>query len=344
LSSRPTLDPVPTFCRHNRFIQNCSICSPREEQPARRTASGRAGGGRTSTTQRAGGARVGIRIIRAAREDADGYRNELVPGLKASADAERLADELAFSAARLAELAADPPQTYSEIAVEPDREEATWLAFLVVYLGPIEADGSRPGAASSWPPADPFAGIHEARTAWASGELPVLHDVPTGPRTAHDPSRGSRTLVAYRALADRAGSQVAVFTGDSSWTGERRFERVFERLALPGLHRMARFELLTMLGRLGVYELRAGKLHVGTGDEVELAAKRVFGIGERAVLERRAADLATAADLPLESLDLGLQNWARRDGRVTLGATASSYGLIRSRVRSTLGLDATLSA
>ena len=281
--------------------------------------------------------------MRTAREEADGYRNELVPGLKASADAERLAEELAFAAARLIELAADPPSIYAEIAVEPDREEATWLAFLVAYLGPLEADGSRPGAAPSSPPADPFGGIHEARTAWASGELPVLHDVPTGPRTAHDPSRGSRTLTAYRALADRAGSQVAVFTGDSSWTGERRFERVFERLALPGLHRMARFELLTMLGRLGVYELRAGKLYVGTGDEVELAAKRVFGIGERAVLERRAADVAAAADLPLEALDLALLNWARSDGRVTLGATAAPDVLVRSRVRSTLGLDVALS-
>ena len=282
--------------------------------------------------------------MRTAREEADGYRNELVPGLKASADAERLAEELAFAAARLVELAADPPSIYAEIAVEPDREEATWLAFLVAYLGPVEADGSRPEAAPNSSPADPFAGIRVARTAWASGELPVLRGVPTGPRTAHDPSRGDKTLAAYRAWADRAGSQAAAFSGDPSWAPERRFERGFERLALPGLHRMARFELLTMLGRLGVYELRADKLHVGTGDEVELAAKRVFGIGERTVLERRAADLATAADLPLEALDLGLQNWARRDGRVTLGATASSYGLIRGRVRSTLGLDATLSA
>ncbi len=63
--------------------------------------------------------------------------------------------------------------------------------------------------------------------------------------------------------------------------------------------------------------MRADKLHVGAGDDVELAAKRVFGIGERGVLERRAADLAEAAELPLEALDLGLLNWARLGGRVT---------------------------
>jgi len=40
-----------------------------------------------------------------ARATDDGYRSPLVPGLKASTDAERLADELAFAATRLAELA-----------------------------------------------------------------------------------------------------------------------------------------------------------------------------------------------------------------------------------------------
>jgi hypothetical protein len=60
--------------------------------------------------------------MRSARENADGYRNELVPGLKATADAERLADELAFAAARLAELVADPPSLYAEIAAQPDGE------------------------------------------------------------------------------------------------------------------------------------------------------------------------------------------------------------------------------
>ena len=278
--------------------------------------------------------------MRSAREDADGYRNAFVPGLKASADAERLADELAFAAARLAELAAEPPGIYAEIAAESDHEEATWLAFLVAYLGPIEADGAWPGAAPTTFAADPFAGIRAARTAWATGELPVLDGVPTGPRTAHDPSRGERTLASYRAWAGRAGSQAVAFIGESSWAPQRRFERVFERLALPGLHRSARFELLTLLGHLGVYELQADKLHVGYGDDVELAAKRVFGIGERTVLERRAAALAAAADLPLEAFDLGLLNWARPDGRMTLGAKASADGLLRTRVRSALSLDA----
>ena len=168
----------------------------------------------------------------------DGYRSELVTGVKATADAERLAAELAFATARLAELAADPPALYADIASLDDPEEALWLAFLVAYIGPLQNDE------------DPFAEIRAAHVPWASGEMPNL-DVTRGPRSAADPAAAERTILAYRAWANRAGSQAAAFAGEPSWTPERRFDRVFERLALPGLGRGPRYELLVSLGRLG---------------------------------------------------------------------------------------------
>jgi hypothetical protein len=131
------------------------------------------------------------------------------------------------------------------------------------------------------------------------------------------------TVSAYRAFAARAGSQAAALAGDDSWPPERRFARAFERLALPGLSRAARFDLLVTLGRLGVLDLRAGSLELGVaaGDETVAGAKRVFGIGDPLLLERRVADLAHAAEAPLEALDLALWNWERgTEGRATLGA------------------------
>jgi hypothetical protein len=95
---------------------------------------------------------------------------------------------------------------------------------------------------------------------------------------------------------------------------------VFERLALPGLHRDARFDLLVTLGSTGVFELRPGELMLGGTDRATVAAKRIFGIGDRLVLEGRAATLAAACQLPLAALDLGLYNWERSD-RVSLGLT-----------------------
>jgi len=48
-------------------------------------------------------------VRREGRASDDGYRSELLPGLRASADAHRLADEIGFSAGRLQVLASAPP-------------------------------------------------------------------------------------------------------------------------------------------------------------------------------------------------------------------------------------------
>lgn len=318
---------MPTFCRHNRFLANCPICSRDQVEvvSSRRTSTAkpagsaaprpRSNGGSSSRGGRSAGA---VRIRQVAREQEDGFRSELVPGIKASAAAERLAEEIAFAVARLELLATDPPGLYGEIAAAGDREEALWLAFLVAYLCPLDGDA-------------PFAGVQAARTSWASGELPQLDDVPLGPRSAHEQRRGTATLVAYRAWAERAGSQDAAFAGEIGWSPERRFARAFERLALPGLHRDARFDLLATLGRLGVHELEPGALQLGGADDTTVAAKRIFGIADTLLLERRASDLASKAHVPLAALDLALWNWGRppRPGsagdrdRATLGASGT---------------------
>ena len=199
---------------------------------------------------------------RLARAADDGYRNALVPGLRATADAERLAAALAAAAARLV-----PPGPYPEVAAEPDLEEATWQAFL-------RAHGS------------------EEQPSWASGESP------------------DRTAEAYRAWADRAGSQEQAIKGEPSWTPQRRFSRIFERLALPGFPRAERFELLTALGAAGRYELEAGELQLAAGEDATTdAAKRVLVSGDKLLLERRARDLAEAAEVPLAALDRALAVW-----------------------------------
>jgi hypothetical protein len=297
---------LPTFCRHNRFAENCPICS-REAQAAAPPPRPRS---RARGTRGAGGSSA-VRIRHAARQADDGYRGPLVPGLRVGEDARRLAAELGFAAARLEELATSAPGLFAEVASEPDLEEATWLAFLIAYLCPVEGEA-------------PFASIEAAHTPWHSGEVPPLEEAETGPRSAHQPGRGAATLVAYRRWAERAGSQAAAFTGESHWNATRRFERVFERLALPGLHRAARFDLLVTLGRTGRYDLRGASLMMRgapVADDASVAAKRVFGIADPMLIDRRAAALAEACEVPFEALDLALYNWQRgEDARATLGA------------------------
>ena len=339
--------PMPTFCRHNHLIQNCPICAREQHVELRpvvtpsgpRPGSGAATGGSaratagSGTAVRQGAARSGgrkspgVTVRKLARDADDGYRSSLVPGLKSSADADRLARELAFGATRLRILETDPPGLYAKLRTEgSDLEERTWLAFMIAYLGPLEDDA-------------PFAEIERLRTSWNAGAGPQLGDVRTGPRGAYVPGRTERTIEAYRAWAARSGSQAAGFVGEAAWAPERRFARVFERLALPGFDRGARFDLLVTLGRVGVYELRAARLAFGGADPVTLAAKRVLGIGDPMLLERRAADLADACGLPLEALDTGFYNWERGsraglgiDARIepeseALGAASSALGL-----------------
>lgn len=238
-----------------------------------------------------------VRVRRLSRGADDGFQSRLVPGLRSSEDAERLAEEIAFATRRLKAIETEPEGLWLSLADgSSDIEERTWLAFLIAYIGPADSD-------------EPFAAIDGARTTWASGENPDWEGVEAGPRGAFDPERSEATLAAYRAWAERAGSQAAAFTGESAWTPERRFERVYERLALPGMTRDARFELLVLLGRSGVYELRAGKLALSGENEATWAAKRGLGIGDPLLLERRAADLAAACGAPLEALDLAFYNW-----------------------------------
>jgi hypothetical protein len=321
---------MPEFCRHGRFLQNCRICNKPQPKAAAlpRTAPTRGG-----TPSRPRSQASGVVVKRLARAVEDGYENELVPGLKASGDARRLAAELAFSTARLAELAADPPGLYAEAALADDLEESLWLAFLVAHLSPLSG-GAEDG--------DPFATIRSARVPWATGEVPQLGEgAVLGPRTTVDPKQPTRTLTAYRGWAKRhGGSQAAALTGDDNWSAERRFERVFERLSLPGFPRAGRFELLVSLGRLGLVDVSPPDLQLGEAtDAAVLAAKRVFGIGERFLMERRAADLAAEAGVPLDAFDLALFNFGQPEsGRATMGSTAVPDPGLQERVERVLGL------
>lgn len=334
---------MPTFCRHNRLVQNCAICSreqhvamrpvvtssaPKATQPRERAdGEGRSGesgssprparaAGRGTTGSGRSGSGSGVRVRRLARGAEDGFGSRLVPGLRSSEDVARLAEELVFAAMRLEQLAAPtPPGLFAAVAgvttVASDIEERAWLAFLIAYLGPLDPDAAEAAADGAGAgSADPFAAIESVRVPWVEVDALDLDGVAVGPRGAHTADRGLATVAAYRAWTGRAGSQAAAFIGEPSWTPERRFERIFERLGtLPGMTRDARFELLSLLGQLGVFELRAAKVCFGGENEVTWAGKRALGIGDQLLLERRAADLAAACELPIAALDLGLHNW-----------------------------------
>lgn len=333
---------MPAFCRHGRLEDRCPVCTAKARKaasaakPSRSAgASGRSRPARSSsggtTTRRAS---AGIVVRREARAQEDGYHHDLVPGLRATADALRLADELAYAVARLDELDADPPGRYADVRLLADEpEEALWLCLQIAVLSPLEAE-------------DPWSTIDAARTSWADGVLPDPGDLPLGPRAGIDPRRGAAaTFGAYRAWADRAGSQVAAYSGEPAWTPQRRFDRAFERLALPGLGRTPRFELLVLVSRLTAIELEPWTLGMGVdaSDPTVVAAKRVFGIGDAMNLSRRAAELCAETGVPMAALDLALRNWGTppatppATSRVTAASRAQADPEVRGGIAAVLG-------
>jgi hypothetical protein len=121
---------VPLFCRHNRFEQNCPICS-REKEAERRATRPTRTGRVTTGTRHVGAPAAPARTKRLvtrkiARAADDGYRNDLVPGLRATEDAQRLAACLILATQRL-----EFPGPHPEIAEESDPETATRRAFML---------------------------------------------------------------------------------------------------------------------------------------------------------------------------------------------------------------------
>jgi hypothetical protein len=324
---------VTSFCRHRRLEATCPICSKQRARevrdaarPARpapaRTAGARRGSG--TSRRRAGGSDV--RVRRLARAADDGFHSDLAPGLHATADAALLAEELACAAGRLTALEAGPDAhgVYGDAAGLPSREEGLWLCFQTAVLG------TAPGG----------------RVSWASGATPDLSGAEPGPRGVADAGAAAAALEAYRAWAARSGGQAAALAGEAGWSPERRFDRAFERLALPGLGRAQRYDFLVTAGALGLADVRAASLHLlaDPRDPTLLAAKRVFGIGDPLLLARRAGELAAQAALPVAALDLGLVNWGRRTDdpdapRITAGGPGEPDPDALALLRAALGLE-----
>ncbi len=150
---------MPLFCRHNRFEQNCPICSREKEaerrasRPARAAAPRRVGAPAATTRPQ----RMVTRKL-APRAADDGYRNDLVPGIKATSDAERLAACLVLATRRL-----EFPGPYPDVAEEPDVETATRAAFMRT-VG--EESGALIAAFESW--AQRYGGVEKAITGEAT--------------------------------------------------------------------------------------------------------------------------------------------------------------------------------
>ena len=253
-------------------------CARRRRRGRPASAARRPRRGRAARPRRAPAALVTRKLARA--ED-DGYRNHARP--RPARDRRRRAARGRAADRRGAARAARP---YEAVATEPDREQATWLAFLLALVGP---DGPE------------LPGRGRGRRAAVRGRRAAR---------ACRPAQ-ARAVAAYRQWAARAGSQAAGFTGEADWSPRRRFARVFERLALPGLGRAPRFELLDDARRRRPLRARARRARGSASRTTRrrrppsaccCRATRCCSSGARATSRR-------ACDVPLAALDRGFALW-----------------------------------
>ena len=278
---------MPLFCRHNRLTQNCPICSRElaaERAAARPRAARRARAPARSAPSDAAGAPPASSRARVARAADDGYRNPLVPGLRATADAERLAAALAWADARL-----EPPGPHPAVAEEPDRGGGD-LARV-----PARARPAR-------------------RARAARGDRRLAPEL--GERRAPDiPGADPRTVPAYRAWAERAGAQAAAFLGEPGVVARAALRRAPSSASrCPGCGRGARYELLITLGAAGVCDVAADALHIGKSRRRDDARRQA-----RARLGRRACCSSAA---PPISRGAAASASARSTARSPCGARA----------------------
>ena len=156
---------------------------------------------------------------------------------------------------------------------------------------------------------------------------------PTTPRAA------SATLDAYVRFAERAGSQQLAFTGDPVWS------RGAALRAHPRAARAARActaaRATTCSSRSGGSDATSSRrpgLLVAEDDPVTLAAKRVFGIGDRMTLERRARELARGRAGAGRRARPGARELGAHRTRITQGVPDAADAGAQERARAALGL------
>ncbi len=312
---------MPTFCRHGRFEASCAICrnekakaEPQTSRPASKGTSARRPASSSASATPTGRTRSRTVVTgKLTRNADDGYRSDFLPGIRASADVMVFAQELTVAEARLSSIATDDAGPWAVVAEHAaDPSKAFVAALVVAVASPDDAAGSLSTAVSA------LAALDEALAALddtgavvgASAVAEVLDAGPRGPR-AHDASGAALAVPAQ--LAQRsAGSLAAGLQGEASWTPERRFARLLDRLALKGLPRAVRYDLLVALGRSGALPVRADGLHLGS-DQVTDAAKRLFAVADVTLLEKRAAAVVEATGIAWDALELALWNISGAD-------------------------------
>ncbi len=214
------------------------------------------------------------------------------------------------------------------LARDGDIEEATWLAFLAIHFGPDDRRpterwrstrlvyGSFGGEPLTWCRVSAEPGVLSATVA---GNEDVAGTLRFGNHRKYEsPRQIAWVLSSYVAgIASRSGIRQALLFEGSDPTAQARFDRLFKELTfIPRFGRTARFDFLTTLGNLGVYEMEPPSLYLDGATGPKRGAEAVLGRPVRSRREWAEADIrlsgvARDLDVPVQAFEDALCKLAK---------------------------------
>jgi len=216
-------------------------------------------------------------------------------------------------------------------------EEAFWLVFLYVHFGKHARGGwrylrevyGRLGSGNRWDWASTSADPAAFR-AWLDASEPELRrgGVPGGfgnhrkyESLSGSSAVGTGAVVgSYVDWVTRAGSHVALIRNAVADAGGDRweaFDRLYRSMAACVLRfgRLARFDYLAMLGKLGLAEIDPGSMYVGESTGPLRGARLLFGGRYPALeLDRWLVELGRALSVGMQVLEDAICNWQKSPG------------------------------
>ena len=221
----------------------------------------------------------------------------------------------------------------AEVQKSDDLDEALWRAFLASHFGRPSADRRKSQEVES-----------AARLLCGFGTTPVW----TWNRVSQNPAAFFEWLIQHQNQlatlrfgnhrkfeSKKANKLFEVIAGFVDWvrglgnnpqeafategcdTSEEQFDRLFYRLtAIPRFGRLGAFDMLCLLGDMGILPVKAGSCYLKGASGPLNGARRLWGNRSVADLTRLADEAARALGVPIEVFEDALCNWQKtRRGR-----------------------------
>jgi hypothetical protein len=214
-------------------------------------------------------------------------------------------------------------------------DEACWLVFLFVHFGRHPKAGWRYvrevygalGVGNGWTWARVSAGPEAFRDWLRDNEATLQRGQERGfgnhrkyVSMSADKSAGTgAAVVSYLQWVLYAGNHQALFQGAVAAVGsvpERAFDRLYQSMRVKSFGRMAKFDYLTMIGKLGIANIKPGSAYIPNSTGPKAGARAMFQVAglprlSNAQLEQKMDHMARELNVGMQEMEDAICNWQK---------------------------------